>query len=197
MVIFINSTSTENLDDATISGYVWDETFEIPAENFTIEITGKFFLGNSTTTNRTGFYKLSFPAGEITLTISKKDMVFEKHDLNIQPSENTQMDFTISQPKAEDKSDPFSLFTFEHLAGNIYDYWYLLVIIIVLLITVSMILSIIDKTYEKVDHRKYKLFDENSVESIEETVRYIFLITMVIIIARLLVLIFPGIDETI
>jgi small-conductance mechanosensitive channel len=184
---------------STVNGYVWDEAIHGPGEDFLVEIEGETFLGNSTLTNQTGYYEINLPQtiGELTITISKNKNVYKTFNFTIQPDDRLRLDFTINTTPEEEEpeEDFFKYFTLEQIVSDVIENWWALIFVILLLVITPILMSFVDKFSKVVDHRKYALLDEKSVEFIEKILRYNLYIAFVILLIMFLAWLFPGINE--
>jgi len=186
---------------STVNGKVWDEGIPGPGEDFLVEVEGETYLGNSTKTNQTGYYEINLPQtiGELTITISKNNKVFKTFNFTIQPGDRLRLDFKINTTPEEEEpeEDLFKYFTLNRIISDVIENWWALIFLILLLVITPILMSLVDKFSQVVDHRKYALLDEKSVEFIEKILRYNIYIAFAILLIMFLAWLFPGINENI
>jgi small-conductance mechanosensitive channel len=201
IIISTTLTSAEIIDVATVNGYVWDQATDSPAENFLVEIDGEYFLGNSTTTNTTGFYELNIPSGTFILRVyDNNNKVYQTLNFTIKSGETKRFDLKINtsaeEPK-EEEEDEFEWLNPDQIFSDIVDNWWALIPLLILLILTPILLTYIDRISENIDHRKYKLLDEKGAEFIERIIKYNVYIAFVILLILFLAWLIPGIDRTV
>jgi small-conductance mechanosensitive channel len=99
------NTSNDLVPDiARIYGWVRDLATDEPAVNYTVEITGETYLGNSTITNDAGYYDIYIISGDHTLTIFKDEVIYEHRDFSIERGTEKRLD-----PKIDSKVGLFKL----------------------------------------------------------------------------------------
>jgi small-conductance mechanosensitive channel len=197
--MFIGGVQAASSDVATLEGYLWDEAIDEPAQAYTIEIDGEFFLGNTTSTNSTGFYSINIPAGDFNLKITKNDLTYYSKEFSIERDEIKRLDFKIDSADIEEEEEddaPFSM-SFDQIVSNAIENWYAVLILIVLLIVVPIIFTVMSRFFEKLDTKKFKFVDKKSLNFIEIVLKYNLYLILVIVVLWLLALIFPDIDKNI
>jgi small-conductance mechanosensitive channel len=186
------------VDVATVNGYVWDLAYDSPANNLTIEIEGEHFLGNSTTSNETGFYEIRIPSGSFTISVYDKNRVLQTLNFTIKAGEITRIDFRINTSEAEAdeiEEDTFAWLEPKQLISDIVEHWWALIPLILLFVITPVLLTFVDKISESVDYRKSKLLDERSVEFIEKIIKYNVIIAFIILLILFLSWLISGIDK--
>jgi small-conductance mechanosensitive channel len=181
-----------------VNGYVWDLAYDSPAANLTIEIIGEHYLGNSTTTNETGFYEIRIPSGSFTISVYDNNRVLQTLNFTIKPGDITRIDFRINSSEAEAEEieeDTLAWLEPKQLISDIVEHWWALIPLILLFIITPVILTFVDKISESVDYRKSKLLDEKSVEFIEKIIRYNVFIAFIILLILFLSWLISGIDK--
>jgi small-conductance mechanosensitive channel len=194
-VIFFHQVSAQDVDQVRVYGTVWDDGLNIPADNYTVKIYGDFFLGDSTLTNSTGEYEMYVPSGDMILEISKNGKKYKTHEFTLVRDETEQFDFRINT--SVKKEEPFKWVTVDELISDIEDHWPFLILLIVVIIIVPILLIIVDKIFDNLQTKRFKFFDEKSIEFLEKIIKYNILIAFILIVIWILALIFPGFDESV
>jgi len=95
---FINKCGAQAIDKdvAWVYGTVTDIAMGGPAVNFTVEIKGPIFKGNSTTTDQNGYYSLFVASGELTITVYFGSGIYHPpFDFTIESGKSKQIDLEI------------------------------------------------------------------------------------------------------
>lgn len=164
-------------------------------------VKGLNFHGNSTKTNETGYYKINLPLtlGEFTISVVKNDIVYEKLNFTIEAGQIIRLDFDINtsiEEEEKEEEEAVQWMDINQIVRDIIDHWYAFVVLIVLLIIIPILLTFLDKLFERIRIKKFRFLDEKSLEFIEKIIRYNILIAFIIILVWLLAIIFPGINES-
>lgn len=199
--IFFEDSTAETADVHTVNGIVWDDAINAPADNFTVEVKGKFFRGNTTKTNQTGYYEIRFPAseGEFTISVYKDDRTLKTLNFSIEPGQFKRFDFDINTTikEKEKEEDIFAWLNFKQIVSDIIAHWWAIVFIIILLAVTPILLTLADKISVKLDHRKYRFLDEKTVIFIEKIVRYNIIIAFIILLILFIAWLFPGFNKSV
>ena len=99
---FTGTVKAESSDVAILEGYVWDKAIDGPAQAYTIEIDGEFFIGNTTSSNNTGYYSINIPAGDFNLKITNNDLTYYSKEFSIESEEIKRLDFRIDSADIEE-----------------------------------------------------------------------------------------------
>lgn len=181
---------------ALVRGTVQDEATDLPIQNLTVEIKGKFFLGAKTTTDENGSYEIIVPYGEHTLKIYDDQNTYKTHDLSIESNRTYHFDFEINMI-IEEEEGIFDWITMEQIISDISANWPFLILLLVIVVIIPALLVIIDKLFVRIKTKKYQFLDEKSIIFIEKIIKYNILIAFALILVWILALIFPDFDRTV
>jgi MFS family permease len=174
---------------------VWDEGHNIPADNYTVKIYGETFLGVSNKTNSEGYYELHAPSGAMTLEVLMNGKVYNTYEFTLERDKPKHLDFRINT--TVDTEEPFKWVTIDELISDIEEHWPFLIALIAIIIIIPILLVIVDKTFDNLKAKRFKFFDEKSIEFIEKVIKYNMLIAFILVCIWILALIFPGFDESV
>ncbi len=111
--VFTNKCAAQAIekDIAWVYGTITDVSSGGPAVNFTVEIKGPIFKGNSTTTDQNGQYSLYVASGDLTIVVYYRgDIYHPPFDFTIESGKSKQIDLEIDSRRGLHK-----------LYGYIYD----------------------------------------------------------------------------
>ena len=181
--------------DAVVTGKVWDKNIDGPAVNFTVEITGKTLLGTSTNTNKSGEYFIYVPSGDLTLEIKKNGKTYKKWDFTVERGQTKALEFEITTEKKDE--NPFKWLNLQTVIQNIIDHWYALIFLIALCIIAPILLTIVDKAFDRIHKKQFKFLDEKALIFLENITKYNVYIAFVILLLLILSILFPGFNDSI
>jgi small-conductance mechanosensitive channel len=178
-----------------LSGHIYDAELNRNASNYKVNITdADDFEIDSTYTNFYGYYEFLLLPGEYTLIISKDGNEYEKDKITI-GTEDVQHDVDIKEEREEE--NPFAWLNPNQIIKDIIDHWYFLVALILLLILVPIVLTLLDRFFDKISTRKFKILDERAIAFIENITRYNVYIAFIILLLFILAMLFPGFNDTV
>ncbi|MEW5760569.1 MAG: mechanosensitive ion channel domain-containing protein [Candidatus Thermoplasmatota archaeon] len=176
-----------------VYGYITDIELNIIAVGYTVNITGADdVVYDSTLTDFYGYYELLAPSGQYTLSVSRGSIEYRQIKVTLL-DEDKSLDLKIKE--VVKKPEGFELINIRQIISDIIDHWYALVLLIALCIIAPVLLTLIDRFFDKIRTKKFKFLDDKSIDFIEKTLRYNIYIAFVIFVIWLLAIIFPGIDR--
>ena len=177
-----------------VFGDIHDDELDRPAYNFKVNATGIDDEEYDTTmSDPYGFYELIVPEGKYTICVSKNNVEYCEESVLVSTTD-AQLDLTIKEPP-EDEEDIFAWINLNQIISDIIAHWWALIFIIVILVVTPIILTLVDKIDEKLDHRKYRFIDEKTVIFIEKITRYNLIIASIILLIMFFAWLFPGFDN--
>ena len=94
--------SPESLETSAIAGYVFHSDYGKTLPFYHVFVEGDHFIGKNTSTNSTGCYSLSIPAGEFTIIVKdKQDLEIFCTLFSIGPNESKRLDLPVDTDRTE------------------------------------------------------------------------------------------------
>ena len=176
-------------------GYIFDAEVKIAAIEYKVNVTIENIEYGVTVTDHTGYYELILFPGTYKFCISREDVVYCEEEIEIL-NENKFYNKTIKE-KEKKEEKPFEWLNLNQVIQDIIEHWYALIFLIILCVIAPILLTVIDRVFDRIHKKTFKLLDEKALLWIESITKYNVYIAFVILLLFILSIIFPGFNDSI